>query len=240
MSQVVQLNEINKFQQKSKQGEPVTGSQRPQMVNPAAGEMLSKENIQKLWDVMAELFANWTVKHGASDEMGVWRSGLRGITEAQLRYGMAKAAEADREFPPSCGTFKSWCLELIEQELGLPGRELLFPHMMNLVSTFLGNSEQRDLSGLNPAMYWIYRNLDISRWKQMNLKESRAHFNGIYQQCVDKARTGFEFIDAPKLVETEDQQREREYKAKRNDPVYMSKRKQAGISALAEMRRGLA
>ena len=200
--------------------------------------MLSRENIQELWDLMAEIFDDWTRKHGEFDS-GAWFAGLRGVNEKQLKFGIARAVESKRPFSPSLPEFKAWCLGEVEQVLEIPNKADLFVWMMNFVAPAVGNAKERDLSQLNPAMYWIYKKIGLREWNMMNLREAREHFYRVYDQCIEAYRYGDKFDPPPVQIETEEQQKEREYKINRKDPAYISKRKQVAMNALAEMRIGL-
>lgn len=175
------------------------------------------------------------------EDWEMWCSALDKVCEGDIASAVNRIAHEMPEYPPSLPRFLKLCGLDLEKSIGLPGKELAFPYMMNFISKppkrFGG---QRDLSELNGAFYWIYQNLDIYVLRGEELREQRKIFNSVYDKCIELATTGHEFTEPPKLVEEGEKQKEREYKAKRKDPEYQSKRKQMAMAALAEMRRGLA
>lgn len=199
--------------------------------------------MTRLWSRMGEVYGGmWVNQFGdvGGSAWATWCKGMASMTANDIAKGVNHIIEQKPKFPPNLPEFMGLCGQDWEETLGLPGKEFLFPSLMNIACKPAQFGESKDLSSLNPAMYWIYSNIDIFNWRQMNCKDARKVFDVMYDKCIEAAKSGVEFAEAPLQIETEDQQREREYKAKRNDPAYMSKRKQAGISALAEMRRGLA
>lgn len=194
---------------------------------------------------MAEIFTDWTHKHGESDELDVWRAGLKGITDEQLKFGVKQAADSGKSFSPNLPEFKDMCLGSLEKRLGLAGRELSFPYLHN----FMMKRGEKNLEELNPALYWMYKKIlesvDAYNWLRMDTRQARAVFNEVYNQCLEAAAKGEEMkpYDPSTMLESpicqlrrKQAEREEKYKEKRKDPAYISKRKAAGRAAMDEMK----
>lgn len=200
--------------------------------------------VTRIWERMGKIYkALWLKQNGEAggEDWEMWCSALDKVCEGDIASAVNRIAHEMPEYPPSLPRFLKLCGLDLEKSIGLPGKELAFPYMMNFVSKPANKfGGQRDFSELNGAYYWIYQNLDIYVIKGSELRDQRKIFNLIYDKCIELATTGHEFIEPPKLIEDGKAQKEREYREKRKDPVYVSKNKKIGMSALAQMRRGLA
>ncbi len=169
-----------------------------------------------------------------------WCNGLKRFSVDEIAGGVHKWLDEMPKYPPSLADFTNYCRGSVEDRLGLEGRELEFTKLMNFVTRPPNFGEQRDMSQLNPVMYFVYCNLDIYNWRRMNLRDSRSEFNRIYDRAMKLARNGYEFPSPPPAVETSEVQSARRNKQNSCNDQYQSKRKAVGKAALAEMRKLLA
>ena len=49
-----------------------------------------------------------------------WAQGLSGVSGEQLRFGLEQAAKDTKSFPPTLGTFRSWCISTPKAQEALP------------------------------------------------------------------------------------------------------------------------
>ena len=66
-----------------------------------------------------------------------------------------------------------------ERQLNLPGRDLAFPHLMNIVC----KGDREAVSKLSPALHWIYKNIDLFAWRRMETREARKVFQKFTTEC---------------------------------------------------------
>lgn len=200
---------------------------------------MTKNDIQILWDLMAESFGDWERKRGKSDSANVWFAGLRGVTTEQMRYAISKVIDSGTKFSPDLPEFKALCIEHLELSVGLEGCDAEYVKMMNLCAPRVGNAVARDLSGLNPQQYWIYRNLGVGDWVEMSHRDAKQKFSKVYSKCIDLLRADRKFAPV-KLIDSKERQQARKEAENRKNPEYVSKNKRIGISVLANLKRGLA
>jgi len=189
---------------------------------------------------MGEFYgASWVRQYGENGGSGweTWVKALSQLSIEEITTGVEMLFSNLPKYPPNLPQFREMCHGDIEQAHGLKGKEMEFAPFMNFVCRAPKLGEEKDFSVLKPVMYWIYLNIDSFNWRKMQCKDARAHFNRVYAQALQLAKEGFEFPDVPAQIETEDIQKDRQHKANKNNPEYVSKNRAAGKAAFAEMRK---
>lgn len=182
---------------------------------------------------MGEIYGNaWTNQFGQAGE-GAWETwckAMDGLSVSQVSYGVNRVIDERPKFPPNLPEFLSLCGLNREQQMGLAGKDLSFPHLMNVACS----GDKRKISELNPALYWIYRKLDLFAWKRMETRQARKVFNALYDQALQASES--ELIEPPLLLEDPDEMAVRQRQASEARPEYVSKRKQAAASAIDNLK----
>ncbi len=189
---------------------------------------------------MGEIYGHlWVSQYGNGGGTGweTWCTALEGMTADQIKTGVQRLMVEMPKFPPSLPEFLRMCGADGETQAGLPGRELAFPLVMNIASRPVEFGKGRDLSGLSPALYWIYKHLDLYQWKRMSTREARKVFNAVYDQCIQAAANGETFVEPPVLIDSSEKMAGRAAKGAADNPENLSKRKAKGRAAIAEMRK---
>lgn len=145
--------------------------------------------------------------------------------------GVNRVISEKPKFPPNLPEFLALCGQDRERQLNLPGRDLAFPHLMNIVC----KGDREAVSKLSPALHWIYKNIDLFAWRRMETREARKVFSEIYDRALKVSDN--DLIPPPAQLDSPEEMENRKRKANEAAPEYVSKRKQAANSALENLKR---
>ena len=183
---------------------------------------------------MAEIFGSaWTSQYGAVGEGAwqIWAKALANIAPEVTAVAVNLLVERPSKFPPNLPEFLALCGQDRERQLSLPGRELAFPHLMNIVCS----GDKKAIGQLSPALYWIYKNIDLFAWRRMETREARKVFSDVYDRALKVSDN--DLIPPPAQLDSPEEMENRKRKANEAAPEYVSKRKQAANSALENLKR---
>lgn len=190
---------------------------------------------------MGEFYgAAWVKQYGENGGSGweTWCKALSAMSLEEITKGVERIFREMPKYPPNLPQFCEMCGEDVERAHKLEGEEVSYMFLSSFASKPPKFGENKDLSPLTPVMYWIYKNIDLYNWKRMQTKDARQQFGRVYRIAVQKAKDGFEFPEVPVMIESPDIVENRLHRESMKNPAYVSKRKAAGIAALAAMRAG--
>lgn len=101
------MKQIGQLMQSAKSDKPTPS---------ASADMLSEEQMGKLWERMAEMYGHrWTSSYGVEDTNGTWRKGLAGLTPQQIGAGLVACLQrvprdGAEDWPPTLAEFRAMCL----------------------------------------------------------------------------------------------------------------------------------
>lgn len=173
---------------------------------------------------MGEIYGNaWTNQFGVSSGPAwqTWSKALANIAPEEIGLAVNSLVNMQSKFPPNLPEFLSLCGVSKERQLALPGKEMAFPHLMNIVC----KGDKEAVSKLSPAMYWIYKNLDVFAWRRMATREAQKVFNSLYDRVLQVPENDLE--SPPALIESKTQR----------TPEQASKRKRVANSALENLKK---
>lgn len=186
---------------------------------------------------MGEIYGNaWANQYGPAGEGAwqVWAKALANIAPEVIAVAVNSLVERPSKFPPNLPEFLALCGQDRERQLNLPGRDLAFPHLMNIVC----KGDREAVSKLSPALHWIYKNIDLFAWRRMETREARKVFSEIYDRVLRVPES--ELTPPPALLDRPEELESRQRKADEKAPEYVSKRKQAATSAISNLKQMMA
>ena len=89
---------------------PLQGSEQKTQSERRIDQDLSERLIDRLWEVMTDLFGHkWTSSHDFSDN-GSWTSFLEDLNGKQFKAGIDALQDWTESWPPSATDFRNMCL----------------------------------------------------------------------------------------------------------------------------------
>lgn len=127
--------------------------------------------------------------------LGFAENGVK--TFEQVKRGMAAARAKTNGYLPSVGEFISWCNNYDNHELGLPTLEELEARLQKY---FGYAKEPHNFKFRSRAEYYLLKTI-YDGYGKKKWEDCQRAMPKILAEVVEKARTGFEFPQIPKLLE---------------------------------------
>lgn len=90
--------------------QPLKSEQQTQQGGQKESAKLSDPLIERLWEVMTDLFGHkWTSAHDYADN-GTWASFLGDLEPLQIKAGIDRLKDWQEAWPPSATEFRNMCL----------------------------------------------------------------------------------------------------------------------------------
>ena len=90
--------------------QPLQGSGQSTQQNKHSATELNERLIDRLWEVMTDLFGHkWTSSHDFSDN-GSWTSFLEDLNGKQFKAGLDALKDWTESWPPTATDFRNMCL----------------------------------------------------------------------------------------------------------------------------------
>lgn len=178
----------------------------------AEGSAVKKSNIpdnavrliDRMFIRLKSIFPAWKQAFASEAEYNetkqVWLEELfkAGVVNPQsLKRGLDLAAKSESPFFPSVGQFIAWCEFENYHELGLPTPE----ELSSRIQKYFGYAkEPHNFKFRSKAEYYLLKTI-YDGYGKKKWEDCQKAMPKILAEVVDKARTGFEFPQIPKLLE---------------------------------------
>lgn len=159
-----------------------------------------KHVINYLFQRLKGIFPAWRASIKTTEELDNTRiEWFHALVDArvsrleQIDDGIRYARQYNSPFWPSTGMFIEWCKQGALDRLGVPDSFDCYKKLVN----YQDNTKVR----LNQYEYWVWQNMDVHRFKTSDSRDSRKHFDTVYQKMIEAIFNGKKFQSQPAPLE---------------------------------------